>query len=197
VIPTPPDDPRGSGFVAGFLPILITSIGCGLVLLFGIAGFRVRLLGLISFSLFAGASVTGLLHTRGILSGPYLPAAGVVALLTLAISAVVCGAGASLGYPGAVLGAATVFFLGNPISGLTTAPELLPAPWGTIGQFLPPGAGASLLRSVAFFDGAQATRPLVVLSAWVLAGLALTGLGRLRTRLEGNSRPPIQGIPTS
>jgi hypothetical protein len=178
VIPTPPDDPRGAGFVSGFLPMLITSIACGLVLLFGVTAFRVRLLGLASFAIFAGAIVTGLLHARGILTGPYLPAAGVVALLTLAISSLVCGLGASLGYPGAVLGAATVFFLGNPISGLTTAPELLPTPWGTIGQFLPPGAGASLLRSVAFFDGAQATQPLLVLSAWVLVGVV--GLGKLK-----------------
>jgi hypothetical protein len=38
------------------------------------------------------------------------------------------------------------------------------------------------LRSVSFFDGAGAARPLVVLSCWLVAGLLICGLGALRTR---------------
>jgi hypothetical protein len=72
---------------------------------------------------------------------------------------------------GVVLAALAVFLLGNPLSGLTSAPELLPQPWGAVGQFLPPGAGGTLLRSVAFFDGAGAAAAGWVLGAWAGAEL--------------------------
>jgi len=78
-----------------------------------------------------------------------------------------------------------VFVIGNPLSGLASAPELLPQPWGAIGQFLPPGAGATLLRSVAFFDGAGGAVALWTLAAWTVAGLALVAVGR-RGALAGH-----------
>jgi hypothetical protein len=63
-------------------------------------------------------------------------------------------------------------FVGNPLSGITSAPELLPKPWGTLGQLLPPGAGGSLLRSTAFFGGWGSGAHLAVLIAWILFGCA-------------------------
>jgi hypothetical protein len=60
---------------------------------------------------------------------------------------------------------------------VTSAPELLPAPVGTIGQWLPPGAGASLLRSTAYFGGHGAAGHLIVLLAWIAAGLAAILIG--------------------
>ncbi len=45
---------------------------------------------------------------------------------------------------------------GQPLSGLTSAPEMLPAGWGQLGQLLPQGATATLLRSTAYFGGAGA-----------------------------------------
>ena len=56
-------------------------------------------------------------------------------------------------------------------------PQLLPEPVGTIGQWLPPGAGATLLRSVAFFDGATATGPVLTLTWWAALGLGAVILG--------------------
>jgi hypothetical protein len=53
--------------------------------------------------------------------------------------------------------------VGNPLSGISSAPERLPEPAGALGPLLPPGAGGSLLRSTAFFDG---------------AGVGLAALGR-------------------
>src|SRR3954465_9035120 len=46
-----------------------------------------------------------------------------------------------------------------------------PQPTGEIGQLLPPGAGGSVVRSTAFFDGAAAGEHLAVLLAWVGVGL--------------------------
>lgn len=65
-------------------------------------------------------------------------------------------------------------FVGNPFSAVTTAPELLPGAANHIGQWLPPGAGQNLLRSVAYFNGHAAWPHVAVLCVW--AGLGLTGV---------------------
>jgi hypothetical protein len=75
-----------------------------------------------------------------------------------------------------------MMLLGNPLSGLTSAPEMLPSGWGSLGQLLPPGAAGTALRSVSFFDGAGAGRPFLVLSAWIAFGLLLCAFGATRTR---------------
>ena len=89
------------------------------------------------------------------------------------------------GAPGIGLGVLLVFLFGNPISAVAAAPELLPQPWGMIGQLLPPGAGATLLRSAAFFDGAGSAAPLWTLVAWAAVGLVLVAVGR--TPVAANS----------
>jgi hypothetical protein len=72
--------------------------------------------------------------------------------------------------------------IGNPFSGVGSAPEMLPAPAGWLGQLMPPGAGGNLLRSTGFFDGAAAGGFVAVLSVWALAGFALMGAAALRRR---------------
>jgi hypothetical protein len=98
----------------------------------------------------------------------------------LAIGATLAGLATALGRAGIALAAVLLFVGGNPISGVAAAPELLPQPWGAIGQLLPPGAGASLLRSTVFFDGAGAVRPLWTLVVWAVGGLLLLAIGRNR-----------------
>jgi hypothetical protein len=175
VVAAPADDARGAGFSSAFLPLLLTSLAAGVALLYVVRSHGARLIGLLTYGVLAGVVAAGMMHGLGLLTGSYLAAAGTIALLALAISAAVSGLGAALG----VL---AVFFFGNPISGLASAPELLPKPWGTVGQMLPPGAGASLLRSAAFFDGAGSTRPLWVLTVWSLGGILLTIVGHYRER---------------
>jgi hypothetical protein len=72
---------------------------------------------------------------------------------------------------------------------LTSAPELLPTPWGTAGQYLPPGASASLLRITAFFHGHGGLHPALVLTAWMAVGVALyllgEGISQRRSRPSG------------
>jgi hypothetical protein len=80
--------------------------------------------------------------------------------------------------------------VGNPLSGVSSAPELLPEPAGAIGQLLPPGAGGNLLRSTAFFDGAAASGPLVVLVAWVALGLVAAVVATLRRRRPAPATSP-------
>ncbi len=194
VVPAPRDDPRGAGFASGFLPLVMTSLAAGIGLLFAVRAHLARVVGVLVFAVFAGLVATAVLHWLGVLTGSYLTEAGAVALLALAVSAALSGLGATLGRPGIGLGVLVVFLLGNPISGLTSAPELLPQPWGAIGQYLPPGAGGTLLRSVAFFDGARATGPALVLGAWAVVGLALTAFGHYRDRRASHAAGQL-GVP--
>ena len=81
---------------------------------------------------------------------------------------------------GVVLGAVIMMLVGNPLSGLTSAPEVLPAGWGAFGQLLPLGAIGQLLGSAAYFGGAGSSGHLVVLTCWIAAGLLLLALADRR-----------------
>ncbi len=178
VVPNAPDDPRGVGFASGFLPLVLAGMVAGILLAVVIPRWRDRLVGLAAFAVVGGLVGAGVLYWLGVIAGSYWAAAAVIALMALAVSSTVCGLSAVLGAPGIGLGVLVVFLFGNPISGVVAAPELLPTPWGAIGQLLPVGAGATLLRSAAFFDFAGATVPLWTLVAWAVLGLVLVTVGR-------------------
>ncbi|MFC5752707.1 hypothetical protein [Actinomadura rugatobispora] len=183
VVPIDSDDPRGAGFGALALPLIMSSLAAAVLLFFGVSGVGARAVGLVSFAVLGGLGATWLAQGwLSVLPGSYLLVASVMALAILAVSATVSGLASAVGRAGIGLGALTLLLLGNPLSGATSAPELLPQPWGEIGQLLPPGAAATLLRSVAYFDGAGSTGPLIVLLSWAVAGLVLLGLGGLRSR---------------
>jgi hypothetical protein len=191
VVPAGPDDPRGTGYAAGFLPLLLTAMLAGIVLVSLVAGRLARVTGLLAFAVFAGLAGAAVLRDwLGVLSGDYLADAAAIGLFALAAAAPVTGLGALLGRAGTGLGALLVFLVGNPLSAVSAAPELLPQPWGLVGQFLPAGAGASLLRSTAFFDGAGATRPLWVLTGYAVVGLLLVLAGRAGALLTGAAPAP-------
>jgi multisubunit Na+/H+ antiporter MnhC subunit len=187
VVPADKDDPRGAGLDAGVLPLIMTSIVVGMLLTFVIGGRIARFVGVILYAALAGLAATWILqYGLHAISGDYLQNAQVVALIALAMGGAIAGLGALLGVAGAVIGAVVVFLLGNPLSGITSAPEMLPQPWGEVGQWLPPGAGGTLLRSVVFFDGAGGTLPMWILASWsALALLTLVGrAGGPRTAAE-------------
>jgi len=98
------------------------------------------------------------------------PTCGALVLTILAISAPIAGFVALFGPAGTGLGAVLMVFIGNPFSGVTSAPEMLPPVARDIGQWLPPGAGAEVLRSTAYFDGNRVGVQLLVLLSWVAFG---------------------------
>lgn len=175
--PFPADDPRGGGFAAAALPLLIAGLlpAVGLLRLFpGHEGLRTRLVGAALFSLVAGLSVAAYLqYFTGTLSGPYWANAATLSLGMVALSFTFLGLESLLGWPGLGLGVAIVMLLGDPLSAIASGPNWLPDGWSTLGQLLPPGATGTLLRSTAYFDGADATKPALTLAAWVLLGLVL------------------------
>ena len=69
----------------------------------------------------------------------------VLSLILISISATAAGVIRLVGPAGLGLSAALMVFVGNPFSGATSAPEMLPEGVEHVGRWLPPGAGASLL----------------------------------------------------
>jgi len=180
VVPLSASDPRGLVLPAALLPLTICGVimasVVGLVLAFRPAWRQIMALIVVS----ATAGLGAYLIAQGFLGAlPHDAVAtwAALSLIVLAIGATTAGLIALIGAAGLGLGVLLMIFMGNPFSGVTSAPELLPAPVGTIGQWLPPGAGASLLRSTAYFNGHGASGHLIVLIVWMVLGLAAIAVG--------------------
>ncbi|MGA5898865.1 ABC transporter permease [Streptomyces venetus] len=188
VVATPAGDPRGAALGAAVLPLALAGIAAGAVVtLLGLRGARAAI-ALLGASALVGAVAAGIAHSwLGVLTGDWWAEAAVLGLSALAVGGAVAGLAALLGTAGIGIGGALVMFLGNPFSGAATAPEMLPEPAGTIGQWLPPGAGATLLRSVSYFDGAAGTGPALTLAWWAALGLGAVLLGGSLRRKAGGS----------
>jgi hypothetical protein len=164
---------------------VLTSLMVGALLGLVIRKRGARLFGVVTYAVLAGLAGAAVLHWLGALSGNYVTDAGAVGLMALAVAGAVAGLGALLGAARRGCRRAALFVVGNPISGVAAAPELLPKPWGEVGQWLPPGAGATLLRSVSFFDGAGGMSAAWVLGGWAVVGLLLIAV----SRSPGEARP--------
>jgi hypothetical protein len=181
VVTSSAKDPRGLVISAALLPLTICSIIIAAVIALG-SGLRPawrQLVALIAVSALAGLGA--FLIAQGFLGALPHQGAGTwagLALTVLAMSASAAGLIALTGPAGLGLGALVMVFVGNPFSGVTSAPELLPKPVGTIGQWLPPGAGANLLRSTSYFGGNAAGFHLAVLVLWTILGLAAVVAGQ-------------------
>ena len=182
--PPTPDDSRGAGLAASALPLTLAGLlpAIALVLAFP------RAPGLQFGAALASAALSGVtiaVLLRYVLGSTTTNFWGVAGGLTLGVGAallLLLGLGALFGKAGLGVGALLAVLVGNPLSGLTSAPEMLPAGWGTLGQLLPQGATATVLRSTAFFGGAGSSGAVVVLACWALTGTALLSAAALRHR---------------
>ena len=189
VVPAPPDDPRGAAFSSSVLPMIMLGIAAG-----ALSVLVARpLVGSLAF-IAAGSALAGLTAVAiaqgwlGVLEGGWLQNAGAFALAIFAIGSTVAGLFRLIGPPGIAIAALLFVLVGNPWSGVATAPELLPPAGGAIGQLLPPGAAGDLVRGTAFFDGAATAGSLVVLLGWAAFGLAVQALA-LRRGQARRARP--------
>lgn len=186
----PADDPRGAGLAAGALPLVIGGIMAAALLTARLRGTGRRVTGALAFAITGGLAMAAILqYWLGSLGGDYLANSGVIALSIGATALTMLGLESLLGAAGLGLGAAVMMLVGNPLSGVATAPEMLPGWSGAVGQLLPPGAGGSLLRSTAFFDGAAATQPVVVLLSWLTFGALLCVASALRPSSRPGAAP--------
>jgi hypothetical protein len=170
-------DPKGAGLTAGALPLALGGWIAAVAVISLIVGTRQRLQTAAAFAVAGGFALTGVLFAVGTFSGGYWTTSGAAVLGIAATCFLVLGLERLLRGAGIALAALVLIVLGNPLSGLNSAPELLPRPWGMLGQLLPPGATGTLLRNVSFFDGADIARPVIVLVCWLAVGLAAYALG--------------------
>ena len=199
VKPLPNDDPRGISpfylvvgwLVGGYLGATILGLARG-----GAArDRRLALARLAALGAYAVASgLLGALLVQqmiGVLEGNFLALAAAGALLVFATGAATAALQSLLGVVGTALAILLFVALGNPSSGGPLASELLmPEPWAAVGPFLPPGAGTTLVRNIAYFDGNAAGGALLVLAAYAVAGSALVLAGARRPAAGRAQREP-------
>jgi len=188
VVPNAPADHVGGGLSAGYLPLVLVVAAGGVLLARTTARRGARLAGLVGLALAAGvAGAAALRYGLDVLPGSYLAAAAVLTLLSVAVAGTVLGLGARAGTAG-LTGGFVFFVVAAALSAWSSAPELMPAPWGRLGQLTPPGAGVTLLRSAAYFRGAGGGDPAAVLAVWAALGVALVMVGDTRGWLGGGRR---------
>lgn len=181
VVPLSADDPRGTGFTAALFPLLLGGMIGGIGISLAIGGALRRVVAVTVYAVIGGLVLTAIMQSWfGSLQGNWWGNAGAIMLALAAIAAPITGLVAVLGRPGIALGPVIFMLIANPISGASLPPQFLPWAWGAIGQWFPPGASATLLRSLSYFPDASTLFSWLVLAGWAAAGLALAVVGHAR-----------------
>ena len=180
--PPTADDPRGAGLAASALTITLAGLLPAIALMLVLRReVWTRFAAAVVFAGLAGWTIAALLrYVLGSIDANFWGVAGGLTLGALASGLSMLGLGSLFGRVGLGIGSLLALLLGNPLSGLTSAPQLLPSGWGALGQWLPQGANATLLRSTAFFAGAGSTMAIVVLTCWTVAGAVLIFIAAVR-----------------
>ena len=194
--PPPAGDPRGTGLAAAALPITLAGFLPVVALTLVVRrDVLIRIAATAAFSGLAGVTIAAVMRfALGSIDQNFWAVAGGLTLGALAAGLLVLGLSELFGRAGLVCGALLALLVGNPLSGLTSAPELLPGGWGQLGQFLPQGANATLLRSTAFFDGAGASTAIAVLTCWAVLGSLIIVIA-LQRRAVHAVRGPDEPVP--
>lgn len=181
VVPLGAGDPRGIVLGAATFPLVLGGMVGGIGIALAVVGARRRVAAVVGYAALGGLAITAVLHTWwGVLAGSFWASAGVVALTILAIAAVIVGFTSLVGRRGLAIGPVLFLLVANPIAAAAMPWQMLPAPWGALGQWMPPGAAATLLRDVSYFPAAATGALWLTLAAWAALGLTLALLGHLR-----------------
>jgi len=186
VVPLPSSDSSGATSFSVVLSLILAGlVGASLVYAFTMNRPEAVRVG-VAVALGVGAGLVTALVTN-ILIGAY-PAHffavwGVATLFVFAIGLPIAAFQGLFGIAGTGIGWILFLVIGNPASGGSSAPELLPGFWRTLSQLLPPGAGVTSLRDVVYFNGHGSSHALIVLAVYaVLGGAVAMTARRLRTR---------------
>ena len=187
-----PGPQRGAALASSVLPLVLAGLLTGVVATALATSGRGRAGLVLVGSALGGLAATAIVQSwLEVVEGDWAANAAALSLTVLAIASVVAGLKSMFGEAGLAAGALTMILVGNPFSGVGSAPELLPEPVGGLGQALPPGAGGNLLRSTGFFDGAAASGHVWVLVAWSAAGFALLLAAGARARRPRRVRATV------
>jgi hypothetical protein len=180
IVPTSATDPHGLVLSSAVLPLTICSIIIAAIaaVVVGLRPAWRQVLALAVVSTVAGAGTFLIAQVfLGALPHDGLASSASLALMLFAISSTTAGLVALIGPAGLGISAVLMVFVGNPFSGVTSAPQMLPGAADHLGQWLPPGAGANLLRSTAYFGGDGGAPHLTVLALWAAAGVTAIIVG--------------------
>lgn len=98
---------------------------------------------------------------------------GLLTLTSLAVGASIAGMTRLLGAPGIGIAGLVVVLLDLISSGGPAGPYFLPDAYRALTPWMPAGQLVDALRSVLYFDGSAATRPVLVIAGWLVGGLVL------------------------
>jgi hypothetical protein len=173
LVPLPSSDSRGATAFSAVLSLIIAGI-MGSTVIYLLGRHRpppARLAAMVVLGIGAGlvtAVVTNVVV--GAFPGHFLGVWGVAALFVLALGIPIAAFQVLVGAPGTAIGAVMFLVIGNPASGGSSAPELLPGFWREVSQLLPPGAATTALRDVVYFHGHGMTTALLVLGVYAVLG---------------------------
>lgn len=180
VVPLQAGDARG---LTGFYLVVGWMVGGYLVAsLLGISrGSRpanhrrtiIRLASLVPYAILSGlggAIIAG--PVLGALDGHFIALWWAGALIVFAAAAATTALQILFGVIG--IGAAVLLFvvLGNPSAGGAYQLNLVPPFWRAIGYAIPTGAGTDTVRRIVYFGGNGIMGHLLVISAWIVGGVA-------------------------
>ena len=186
LVPLPSSDSNGATTFSLVLSLIIAGLA-GTTLIYTLTRHRpeaVRLIVTVALGICAGlitALVTNVLV--GAFSSHFFEVWGVATLFVLAIGMPIAAFQVIFGIAGTAIGVLLFLVIGNPASGGSSAPELLPGFWRALSQILPPGAAVTSMRDVVYFHAHGSSHELIVLAAYAVLGAAVAMISyRLRTR---------------
>jgi hypothetical protein len=189
LVPLPSSDSTGATTSSAVFSLIIAGL-LGTTIIFTLTRHRpeqVRVLVTVALGVGAGlitALVTSVLV--GAFPDHFFQVWGVAALFVLAIGLPIAAFQVIFGIPGTAIGAVLFLVIGNPASGGSSAPELLPGFWRALSQILPPGAAVTSMRDVVYFNGHGSSNALIVLAVYAVLGAAVAMIAyRLRARAGG------------
>jgi len=198
VVPYSDDDPNGSLFASAFFPILFGGMIGGIALSTIIVGSVRRVVGALVYSAIGGIVLTSVLEGWfGSIQGGFWTDSLAFTLSILAIALPIIGFVALIGRAGMAVGPVVMMLFANPISGAQIPSSFLPGAWGTVGQWFPPGASATLLRDLSYFPNADASFPWLVLTGWAVGGTVLALIGHFRTSVSADEKkaaPAVEAV---
>jgi hypothetical protein len=196
LVPLPSSDSRGATAFSMVLGLIITAImGSAVIYLLGRhRPAPQRLAAMVALAI--GAGLVAALVTNvviGAFPGHFLAVAGVATLFYLALGMPIAAFQVLVGAGGVAIGAVMFLVVGNPASGGSSAPELLPGFWREVSQLLPPGAATTAMRDVVYFHGHGMASALLVLGLWAILGATVVATVNI---LRVRARPAIRTTET-
>jgi hypothetical protein len=186
LVPLPSSDSRGATAFSMVLSLIIAGIlGSAVIYLLDRHRSQPQRLATMA-ALAVGVGLVAAFVTNvviGAFPDHFLAVWGVATLFYLALGLPIAAFQVLVGAGGVAIGAVMFLVIGNPASGGSSAPELLPGFWRGLSQLLPPGAATTAMRDVVYFHGHGMTNALLVLGLWAALGAAVAvTVNILRTR---------------